>query len=86
MRALVTGANGFVGSFLVDHLLEAGRRVRVLVRKSSDLKFIEGKDVEKYFGDVCDPGTLPEASSLEPPTFQMEELPPNSLSSAFDRL
>jgi dTDP-glucose 4,6-dehydratase len=34
-RVLVTGADGFIGSHLVDHLLEAGARVTVLVRPSS---------------------------------------------------
>lgn len=44
--AVVTGANGFVGSHLVDHLLEKGYLVRCLVRKTSSLKWLEGKDVE----------------------------------------
>lgn len=44
--AVVTGANGFVGSHLVDLLLDKGYIVRCITRKSSDLKWLEGKDVE----------------------------------------
>ena len=46
--AVVTGANGFVGSHLVDYLLEKKYEVRCLVRKSSDLKWLKGKDVKIF--------------------------------------
>lgn len=46
--AVVTGANGFVGSHLVDNLLSKGLKVRCVVRKSSNLKWLDGKDVEIY--------------------------------------
>ena len=46
--AVVTGATGFVGSHLVDHLLSKNYKVRCIVRKSSSLKWLEGKDVEIY--------------------------------------
>jgi nucleoside-diphosphate-sugar epimerase len=46
--ALVTGANGFVGSHLVDHLLNKNFNVKCLVRKTSNLKWLEGKDVEIF--------------------------------------
>lgn len=44
--AVVTGGNGFVGSHLVDLLLKENFHVRCLVRKTSNLKWIEGKGVE----------------------------------------
>ncbi len=43
--SVVTGANGFVGSHLVDHLLEKGDEVHCLVRKSSNLRWLKDKNV-----------------------------------------
>lgn len=44
----VTGANGFVGSHLVDYLIEKGHEVHAIVRPSSDLKWLEGKNVQLH--------------------------------------
>jgi nucleoside-diphosphate-sugar epimerase len=44
--AVVTGANGFVGSHLVDLLLTKNFTVRCVVRKSSDLKWLKDKKIE----------------------------------------
>jgi nucleoside-diphosphate-sugar epimerase len=44
--AVVTGANGFVGSHLVDVLIANGFIVRCIVRDSSNLRWLEGKNVE----------------------------------------
>jgi dihydroflavonol-4-reductase len=44
--AIVTGANGFVGSHLVDLLLSKNYIVRCITRKSSNLRWLEGKNVE----------------------------------------
>ena len=52
-HVLVTGANGFVGSHLVESLLAEGYRVRCLVRRSSDLGFIRHLPVELVYGDVA---------------------------------
>ena len=46
--AVVTGSNGFVGSHLVDLLLEKNFSVRCVVRESSNLKWLEGKDIEIF--------------------------------------
>ena len=59
---LVTGATGYIGARLVPRLLEAGYRVRVLVRDPGRL---DGRpwqdDVEICTGDVLKPETLPAA-------------------------
>ena len=59
---LVTGATGYIGGRLVARLVEAGYRVRCLVRDTSR---IEGRpwapQVEVVRGDVLDPSTLADA-------------------------
>jgi nucleoside-diphosphate-sugar epimerase len=52
--AVVTGANGFVGSHLVDLLLENNYIVRCITRKSSNLKWLKGKNVEIYDSGLMD--------------------------------
>ena len=61
MRVLVTGANGFVGSHLAEELLRRGHQVRGLVRKTSDLRWLKGVDLELAYGEVTDPASLAEA-------------------------
>lgn len=56
--ALVTGATGFAGSHMVDCLLAAGHRVRVLVRPTSDRRWIPAGRVEQVTADVRDPASL----------------------------
>ncbi|MBJ92966.1 MAG: hypothetical protein CMP23_00675 [Rickettsiales bacterium] len=56
--ALVTGANGFIGSHLVDYLLERGDRVLAMVRKTSDLSNLEGREVEYRYAGLRDEEAL----------------------------
>lgn len=60
--ALVTGANGFIGANLSRALLAEGWRVKAFVRKSSDLRSLEGIDVELVRGDVLDVRSLEAAA------------------------
>ena len=61
--AVVTGANGFVGSHLVDLLLSKNYTVRCIVRKSSNLKWLEGKNVEIHDCGLFDKDGLRKAFS-----------------------
>jgi uncharacterized protein YbjT (DUF2867 family) len=58
MRALVTGATGFVGGRLAAALAEGGQEVRCLVRDRSRAADLEGPGVELHEGDVLDRGSL----------------------------
>lgn len=53
MKVLVTGANGFTGSYLTRHLLEKGYDVRVLVRHSSNVSSLQGLPVEYVYADLA---------------------------------
>ena len=54
LTAVVTGASGFVGSHLVDYLVEKNYKVRCIVRKTSSLKWLKGKDVEIHICELTD--------------------------------
>lgn len=54
MKVIVTGANGFLGSWLCKRLLDEGHDVTALVRKSSDLSEIEHLKLNYEYGDVTD--------------------------------
>lgn len=61
MRALVTGATGFVGSHLVEELLARGARVRCTARTTSNLRWFEGKPIEVVTADLREREALDEA-------------------------
>jgi 2-alkyl-3-oxoalkanoate reductase len=58
---LVTGATGFLGSHIVERLVQEGQRVRVLARPSSDTTFVDSLGVEKIVGDLTDPSSAERA-------------------------
>jgi dihydroflavonol-4-reductase len=61
MKALVTGGTGFIGANIVRELLKQGFDVRVLLRKDSNRRNIEGLAVEVYQGDLRDSLSLDKA-------------------------
>ncbi len=58
MKAFVTGATGYVGQAVVRDLLTHGHSARVLVRKSSDTRYLDGLDVARAYGDLRDVQSL----------------------------
>ncbi len=60
-RALVTGANGFIGSNLTKLLAGKGWAVRGLVLKGTPEDFLEGLDVDIVYGDIVRPESLGDA-------------------------
>jgi dihydroflavonol-4-reductase len=62
MKALVTGATGFVGAAVTRALLAAQWQVRVLARKESDRRNISALDVEVAEGDLNDSPALDRAA------------------------
>jgi len=62
VKALVTGANGFIGSNLCADLIQDGHSVAGLVRPSGERAFLEGLDSLKVFeGDITKPESLKSA-------------------------
>ena len=49
---MISGAAGFIGSAVVRQFVAAGYPVRVLVRRSSSRRNLQGLDVEVFEGDV----------------------------------
>ncbi|MCE2963694.1 MAG: NAD-dependent epimerase/dehydratase family protein [Chitinophagales bacterium] len=61
--SFVTGANGFVGSHLVEYLLNQGHEVHCLMRKSSDDKWLKGLAVTMHRNGIEDIEFLKEVFS-----------------------
>ena len=56
--ALITGANGFVGSHLAEGLLDRGYQVRCLVRKTGNLRWLSHLEVEYVYGNIAEKDSL----------------------------
>jgi dihydroflavonol-4-reductase len=54
MKALVTGASGFLGSWVSRALVERGDQVRVLLRRPHEAGELTGLSIEVAKGDVTD--------------------------------
>lgn len=61
MPIFLTGATGFLGSHVARVLSDQGADLRLLVRKTSNLKNLEGLKAETSIGDLRDPASLEKA-------------------------
>jgi dihydroflavonol-4-reductase len=60
---LLTGGTGFLGRHLVPVLLAEGHRLRLLVRRSSEIDWLPTAGVEFVYGDITDAKTVERAAS-----------------------
>ncbi|MDX1546758.1 MAG: complex I NDUFA9 subunit family protein [Rhodothermales bacterium] len=58
MHVYLTGANGFVGSYILRELVAQGHTARCLLRDPSEPLAVEGDAVERVKGDVTKPKTF----------------------------
>ena len=65
MLNLVTGGTGFVGTAVVRLLLSEGQSVRALVRRGSDLRNLDGLDIDLAYGDLLDHDNEPLRKALK---------------------
>src|SRR5690349_5472570 len=63
MKALVTGATGFVGGHLIDQLLERGDTVTALVRAPARAASAAARGVRLVAGDLADHDAMREAAA-----------------------
>ncbi len=61
MKALVTGATGFVGAAVVRALIKTGVEVRVLARRDSDFSNLQPFKIDGAYGDLRDKESLRKA-------------------------
>ena len=60
-KILITGANGFLGSHIVKVALKKKYKVRAFIRENSDIKNLNGLDIEIVRGDLRNIQTIKEA-------------------------
>jgi nucleoside-diphosphate-sugar epimerase len=66
LKTLVTGATGFLGSHVVELLVEQGHEVRALARRTSDIGHLKTTGASIVFGDVEDIESLrPAVESMD---------------------
>ena len=55
MKILITGASGFIGSYLVEEALNAGMEVWAAVRQSSSRQYLQDSRIRFFHLDLRGP-------------------------------
>jgi nucleoside-diphosphate-sugar epimerase len=58
MKAILTGATGFIGSHLAEGLLQKGYQVSCIIRKTSNLRWIKDLSLRLIYWNFKDPSLL----------------------------
>lgn len=74
MKAFVTGGTGFIGSHVVDLLLENGHSVKLLSRKPDIPAWWKDRDLTVAAGDLRDPGPVVDAMQGADVVFHLGEV------------
>ena len=72
---LVTGGAGFIGSHLVDALIAAGHRVRVIENFANGTREYLNRAAELVEGDICDAASITNAFEGVDTVFHVAALP-----------
>lgn len=70
-RALVTGAGGFIGSHVVEHLVEKGYEVVCLMKYGENPRWLQDLPVHRVEGDLRDRDSLRRAAAGIPLVFHL---------------
>jgi len=55
---LITGANGFIGSYLIKRLLKEDFNIIILIRNRDLVAQFENENIQTFLGDVLDTSSL----------------------------
>lgn len=66
-RVLITGASGFLGSFITEEALRRGMQVWVVVRRSSSMKYLQDERIHFVYSDLSSANQL--AAAIKDYTF-----------------
>ncbi len=73
-KVIITGANGFLGSWLSRSLLNLGHEVTVLIRKNSDISDLTNLKLNFIYGDILNQISLEEAFKNQDAVFHLAGL------------
>jgi nucleoside-diphosphate-sugar epimerase len=86
VRALVTGATGFLGSYLTRALIGRGDSVRILARTAERAKALQAAGAEIRLGDLGEPSSLSSTAEGMDVVFHLVRSATAASAEVFDRV